>query len=131
MARRWHGCRPGWRRSVRQLLDQWRQGDADPLEHDAGAPRRLRPEQKAFASLLDCHLLDAIEVADDIAPLRIDVGSSEPLVEFLAQEQGEERTKQMSGDGGVGLMIDRPRLQNRICSSPHCERGLGCATRRH
>jgi hypothetical protein len=21
--------------------------------------------------------------------------------------------------------------KDRICSSPHCERGLGCATRRH
>jgi len=87
------------------LLDQWRQGDAHGLEHAAGAPRRLRPEHEAFASLLDCDLLHAVEVAHDIAPLRIHAGSSQSLVEFLAQEQGEERTKQMSGDGGVGLMI--------------------------
>ena len=67
-----------------------------------------------LASLLDCDLLDAIEVAHDIVPLRIHVGSRQPLIELLAQEQGEERTKQMAGNGGVGLVIDRPRLQNRF-----------------
>jgi hypothetical protein len=84
------------------LAHQWRQGDANGLEHTAGATRRVRPQQKTLRSLLDRHLLDAIEVVHDIGPFGRHLCTGQPLVKLLAQQQGEERTKQVAGDGGVG-----------------------------
>src|ERR671926_1806487 len=110
---RWVGDR--WWRRARQLAHQRWQCDASGLEHAARKSGRVWAQQKAFASRLDRHLLEAIEIARDIAPRRRPPCVCQPFVELLAQQEGEEGAKQVASDGGVGLRVDRPRLQDRFC----------------
>jgi hypothetical protein len=94
--------------------ERW-QGHADRLAHEACATWRFGAQHEALGALLDGHLLDAVEVAQDVTPL--EVGAGEPLVELLAQHQGKEGAEQVAGDGCIGLVEDRPCVEDRLGGS--------------
>ena len=56
----------------------------------------------------------AVEIAHDVAPFRLGAGTGKPLVEFLTQDEGEERAEQVAGDSGIALGIDRAGFQDSL-----------------
>ena len=70
--------RIGWRLSGK--LDRRRQGNADGLEHRAGAARSGGPQTQPPSGLLDVGLHDLIDVADDIGPLVLTAGGGKTVV---------------------------------------------------
>src|SRR6266566_4443250 len=109
------GFGSGRRLGERHLAhERWRR-DADRLEDCAGAAAGLGTQDETLVGLIDADFLDPIEVADDVGPLEIEPGGGQTFVEFLAQHERQERTKQMSGNCSVGLVVDWPGLQDGFC----------------
>jgi hypothetical protein len=111
-------CRGGrrrlgwWRLAGGHLSHQRRQCHSHRFEHGTGAAGGLRPQHEPFRALLDGKFLDAVKVADDIAPFRIDPGRGQPFIQFLAHHQCQERAEQVSGYRRVGLTEDWPRFED-------------------
>ena len=72
------------------MLNQRGQRNADGLADEPGTSWRLCAQDEALIVLLDSDFFDAIEITHDIAPFRIVAGGGEALIEFLAQDKGEE-----------------------------------------
>jgi hypothetical protein len=89
-----------------------RQGDADGLEYTADISGHRRAGDEVFAVLLHLDLLKPIEIHQQSAPLRLHAGRGEAIVQGFANNQGQERTEHMAADGRVGLVIDRPRVED-------------------
>jgi len=89
-------CRLRRRLFHRQLTNKGRRSDADRLEYGAGAAHRSGAQEEALAGLLDGDLLEAVEIAHDVAPFRIGAGGGKSLVELLAQDEGKEGAERMS-----------------------------------
>ncbi len=102
---------------MRQLTDERRQSDPDRLEDDAGASWGFGAEHEALVCLIDGDLFDPIEIAHDVAPLEIDPGGGKAIVELLAQHKAEEGAKQVTDNGRIGLVMDRPSLEDRLGGS--------------
>jgi hypothetical protein len=87
----------------------------------------LEAQDEPLVALVDGDLFEAIEVADDVGPFGVDAGGLQALVEGLAQDEGKERTEQMSGNGGVALVEDRPGVEDRLGgldSQTKCNTGM-------
>ena len=67
-------------------------------------------QQCAAAVLLDFDLAEFVEIIDDVAPLQIiTTACGEEVEQFLPENRGEETAEDVTADGRVGLMEDRPR----------------------
>ena len=49
--------------------------------------------------LLDLGLAQAFEVLHDVGPFAAEPGGGEAILEFLAQDESEERTEDVAADG--------------------------------
>jgi hypothetical protein len=108
----WGGGRSGSGSDNLCLAYGRRQGKADCLEYTANISGHWRAHDEVFAVLLDLNLLQPIEVRYQSAPLRLDAGRGEAISQGFANNEGQERTKHMASDGGVGLVIDRPCVED-------------------
>jgi hypothetical protein len=61
-------------------LDRRRQGNANGLEHRAGATGSGGPQAKPPSGLLDVGLHDLIDVADNIGPFALTTGGGKTVV---------------------------------------------------
>lgn len=96
------------------VADVLRQGDAGGLEQRADDAGCGRAQGHLLAVFADLDFLEAIEIAQHVTPFGPESGLAAALVQFLAQDQGEERAEHMATDGGVGGVIDRPRAHQRL-----------------
>src|SRR5512135_627496 len=112
--------RRGTRRSVppwssrRGLLNCRRHGYPHRLEHLATTPLDLAPQQEPLTVLLHLHHLQPVQVTDYIGPLQLVAPLLQPGLEFLTQDQGQERAKDMTPDRLVTPVEDGAGLQQRL-----------------
>lgn len=78
------------------VADVGRQGDAGGLEQGAGDAGRGRAQDHLLAGLVDLDFLQAVEVAQHVAPLRAEAGGAAPVLEFLAQHERQEGTEDVA-----------------------------------
>ena len=71
------------------------------MQERGGAPVGLGPHAPAFAGMVDAGALQPIEIAQHVAPLRLQAGPAAAGVEFLAQDEREKRTEHMAANGGI------------------------------
>ena len=64
--------------------------------------------------LLDLGLAQAFEVLHDIGPFKAVPGGGEAILEFLAQDESEERTEDVAADGLVVFVEDRAGREQRF-----------------
>lgn len=81
--------------ALRRGLPRWAGGE-DGAAAGGGAAIRLGPHGPAPAVVFDGSALQSVEVAQHIAPLRAEAGAVAAFVEFLAQDQRQERTEHMA-----------------------------------
>ena len=67
----------------------------------------------ALSVLLDCGLLQAVEIADQIVPFDADLVGLAALGEFFLYHQGEERAEDMAAD----QLRARPGALGKLCRS--------------
>jgi hypothetical protein len=103
------------RRSRLGVVDIGRQRDADGLEDTADGARHRCAQDEVLAVLLGFDLLQAVEFAQQRAPLRLQVGGGEAVFQRLAQDERQERAEHVAANGFIGLVIDRPGVENRFC----------------
>jgi hypothetical protein len=65
------------------MAEERRQGDAEGLEHDAGAARSGVAQDVALAVLLDLGHVETFEVLHHIGPLEVVTGGGEAILDFL------------------------------------------------
>src|SRR5271170_99326 len=98
------GFGPEWRRWT-GLAGAGRQGDVGAFEKPVGG------------SVVDAHLLQAVEIAQQLLPFRREAGLAGEVVEMLLHRQRQEGAEDMAADGGVGGMEDRPGAHDRLGSA--------------
>jgi hypothetical protein len=62
----------------------------------------------------DAHLGEAIEIAQEVFPFRREAGLAGEVVEMLLHRQRQEGAEDVTADGGVGGMEDRPGAHDRL-----------------
>ena len=92
------------------LLEDGRQGDAEGAAYGINGVAWSGSQQRAAAVLLDFDLAEFVEIIYDVAPLQIiTTACGEEVEQFLPENRGEETAEDVTADGRVGLMEDRPR----------------------
>ena len=76
----------------------------------------VRAHQPIGPAMLETHILQPVEIAQQLLPFRRDVGFAQKVVEMLLHRKGQERTEHVATDGGVGRMENRPRPHDRFCA---------------
>src|ERR1700741_4434175 len=76
--------------------------------------RRIRAHQPIGATLRKAHMLQPVEVTQQVLPFRRDARFPREVVEMLLNHEGQEGTEHMPTDGGVGGMKDRSRAHDRL-----------------
>src|SRR6476659_3307621 len=96
----------GGRSGCAGVGDVGRQRDASRLEQRADDAGSGRAQGHRPAILADRHLLEAIKVAQHIAPLGPKAHLPAALIQLLAQDQRQEGTEHVASDGGIRGMVD-------------------------
>src|SRR5208282_2918416 len=94
------------------LADVGRQRDADSLEDTADVTCDRGSQNEVLALLFGFDLLQAVEFAEQRAPLRLQAHTGEAIFQGLAQDERKERTEHVTANGFIGLVIDRPGVEN-------------------
>ena len=84
-------------------------------EQGSGCRRRVGAHQPIGAAILEAHLLQPIEIAQQFLPFRRDARLAGKIVEIFLHGEGQERTEHMTADGRIGRMENRPRAHDRLC----------------
>ena len=79
-------------------------GDAGGLKHLAASAFRLASEHEAFVLVRDLDILQRIEVIEHISPFQLMALGVQPLLQGLAQYQGEKGTEHVATDGLIALV---------------------------
>src|SRR5262245_34782149 len=66
--------------------------------------------------MADAQLLQAIEISQKGLPFQHDAGLAGEVFQVFLHGQGQERTKDVTANGGVGRMKDRSRAHHRLGS---------------
>src|SRR5215471_18350086 len=100
-----------------QLL--YGRGDRNPHRAKYASARalELRAQAEMLAVLDHFHVLQPFEVLQHVGPLVPLSPSGQPRLQFVTQEQRQERTEHVTTDRPVALMIDRPRFQKRLAGA--------------
>jgi len=98
------------RRGRLGLLNGRWDGHAHRLEHRATRPLHVAPQQEPLPVLLHLHHLQSVQVRDHVRPLELVTTRLQTRLEFLTQDQGQERTEHMTPDRLVTPVEDRPGL---------------------
>ena len=83
-------------------------------EQGRDVSRRVRAHQPISAAMLETHILQPVEIAQQFLPFRRDTRFAQEIIEMLLHREGQERTKHMATDGGVGRMEDWSRAHDRL-----------------
>jgi len=76
--------------------------------------RRIRAHQPIGAAMLERHILQPVEIAQQLLPFRRGTRCTQEVVEMLLHREGQKGTERMATDGGVGRMEDSPRAHDRL-----------------
>ena len=79
--------------------------------------RGVGAHEPVGGSVVDAHLLQAVEIAHQLLPFRREAGLAGEVVEMLLHRQRQEGAEDMAADGGVGGMEDRPGAHDRLGSA--------------
>ena len=77
--------------------------------------RGVSAHEPVGGSVVDAHLLQAVEIAQQLLPFRREAGLAGEVVEMLLHRQRQEGAEDVAADGGVGGMEDRPGAHDRLC----------------
>ena len=107
--------------------DGRRQRYSDGLRHFPAATISAAAHRDCLATVFDRHLLQGFDVPFDVFPFESLTSQVQSLLQFLAQNQRQERTKHMAADCLIALMKNRPRLKHRfhITKDPFEHQKLG------
>ena len=94
----------------RGLLNRGRDGHSHRLEHLATRPLHVAPQQEPLPLLLHLHHLQTVQVRDHVRPLERVTPLLQPRLEFLSQDQRQERAEHMTPDRLVTPVVDRSGL---------------------
>ena len=75
---------------------------------------RVRAHHPIGPPMLETHILQPVEIAQQFLPFRRDVCFAQNVIEMLLHREGQEGTKHMATDGGVRRMEDWPRARYRF-----------------
>jgi hypothetical protein len=98
----------------RDLLDRGGQGHPHGLEHLATRALDFAPQQEPLSVLIHLDHLQTVQVLDHIGLLELVVPALQPGLEFLPQDQRQERAQHMTPNRLVTLVIDRSGLEHRL-----------------
>ncbi len=84
-----------------------REGDAGGLKDPADLTGNPGTGSDALAVLFDGGLLEAVEIAQQIAPFDGDIGGPALIGQLLLEHQGQEGAEDVATDGGIGRVVDR------------------------
>src|SRR5271166_2722728 len=114
----WHGTTP-WaaaafsgrfgreeRRRWTGLAGAGRQGDMGAFEKPGHVRRGVGAHEPVGGPVVDAHLLQAVEVAQQLLPFRRKAGLAGEVVEVLLHRERQEGAEDMAADCGVGGMED-------------------------
>ena len=76
-----------------------RQHDMGVTEQGRDVWRRIRAHQPIGAAMLETHILQPVEIAQQFLPFRRGTRFTQEVVEMLLHREGQERTKHMATDG--------------------------------
>ena len=65
---------------------------------------RVRAHHPIGPPMLETHILQPVEIAQQFLPFRRDVCFAQNVIEMLLHREGQEGTKHMATDGGVRRM---------------------------
>ena len=74
-----------------------------------GSRRRAPAERRAAAILFDRDFAELVEIIDDMLPFEIAVTArGEAVEQLLPQQHGKEAAEDVTADGRIGFVEDRP-----------------------
>ncbi len=76
--------------------------------------RGVGAHQPIGAAMRESHLLQPIEIAQQLLPFRRDARFAGEIVEMVLHRKRQEGTEHVTADGGVGGVKDRPRAHDRL-----------------
>src|ERR1019366_8399536 len=91
-----------------------RQGDTAGLKDLARHPGSLTAKDVTLSAYGGLHFDHVVQIADDVGPLQRPLLPQQSVLQFLAQQQRQERTEHVPANRLVALMMDRPRIQQRL-----------------
>src|SRR5271165_3491150 len=92
-----------WRRGT-GLAGAGRQGDMGAFEKPGPVRRGVGAPEPVGGSIVDAHLLQAVEIAQQLLPVRREAGLAGEVVEMLLHRERQERAEDVAANGGVGGM---------------------------
>ena len=110
------------------VADVGRQGNANGLEQGADAAGDGRAQHLRLAVLGKLDLLQPVEVAQGICPLRLDARRLAARLQLLAQDEGKEEAEDMAPDPRFNPFASRhsyptnTKRTKRTCWLPRGER---------
>jgi hypothetical protein len=87
------------------------QRDAGSLDDVADLSGSVGACGDDFAVLFDGGLLEAVEIVEEWLPLRLDVPGLAQAGQLLGECQPKEGAEDVAADGGIRLVVDRPRVK--------------------
>src|SRR3989338_10545775 len=87
---------------------------SERLEHLSAAAFSTAAHCDFFAMILNCHLLQSLDISFDIFPFEPLSGPIQRLLQLLAQNQRQKGTKNMAANRFIAFMEDRPGFQHRL-----------------
>ena len=90
------------------------QPDMSVTEQSRDVSGRVRAHHPIGPPMLETHILQPVEIAQQFLPFRRDVCFAQNVIEMLLHREGQEGTKHMATDGGVRRMEDWPRAHYRF-----------------
>ena len=76
--------------------------------------RGVGAHEPVGGSVVDAHLLQSVEIAQQLLPFRREAGLADEIIEMLLHRQRQEGAEDVAADGGVGGMEDRPGAHDRL-----------------
>ena len=77
-------------------------------------PRSLAAKNEALAVDRNFHFIQVVQISDDVGPLQFPLLSFQSILPFLAKQQRQERAKHVPANRFIGLVKDRPGIQQRF-----------------
>ena len=102
-----------WRRRT-GLAGAGRQGDMGAFEKPGHVWRDVGAHEPVGGSVMDAHLLQAVEIAQQLLPFRNEAGLAREVIEMLLHQERQEGAENVAADGGIGGMEDRSGAHDRL-----------------
>ena len=90
------------------------QPDMSVTEQSRDVSGRVRAHHPIGPPMLETHILQPVEIAQQFLPFRRGARFTQEVVEMLLHREGQKGTEHMATDGGVGRMEDWPRAHDRF-----------------